>query len=247
MNPIDLLKVQACVEEHIAEFHNAKLKTLERLKLHELLKRKNPYLFRAKNLNSAPDLIEHILTAFLSSSEEELFGKFLEKLAIFVASQTMNVLEHDYLGIDTFLETNNTYYLMQIKSGPNWGNNSQQNDLRTRFHDAKESIEQNNPNKLPVECILGICFGNKKFIDKHNYRTIIGQQFWHFISGNKQLYIELVKPIGYRAKEKNEDFWNRRAATTNLLIKQLIDDFCDTNGAIKWDTILEFNSKNMDD
>jgi len=32
------------------------------------------------------------------------------------------------------------------------------------------------------------------------------QEFWEFISGNSQLYLEIVEPLGYRAKERNKEF-----------------------------------------
>jgi len=45
-------------------------------------------LFRAKNILTAGELMEGLRDAFLSSSEEKLFGDFLEDLAVFVAKQT---------------------------------------------------------------------------------------------------------------------------------------------------------------
>ncbi|MFH2004662.1 MAG: PmeII family type II restriction endonuclease [Bacteroidota bacterium] len=44
-------------------------------------------------MRTAEKLIEEILNAYLSSSEEELFGVFLEGLAIYVAENTMNTLK----------------------------------------------------------------------------------------------------------------------------------------------------------
>ncbi len=67
----------------IVKFHNSRVARLEEVQLHDVLKKKNPYLFRAKDIVGAPGLVSSILDAFLSSSEEELFGTFLEELAIF--------------------------------------------------------------------------------------------------------------------------------------------------------------------
>src|ERR1700749_2216401 len=78
-------KIIKFVQENIVEFHNARIANLNGLTLHVLLANKNPYLFRAKNLNLASNLIEALMGARLSSSEEGSFGKFLEDLAIFVA------------------------------------------------------------------------------------------------------------------------------------------------------------------
>jgi hypothetical protein len=77
MKPLNLSSVKNYVNEHIVDFHQRKLKSLEELKLEKLLT-KNPYLFRAKNLVTPQELVDDLLTAFLSSSEEKLFGDFLE-------------------------------------------------------------------------------------------------------------------------------------------------------------------------
>ena len=79
MEELDLRAVEEYVNEDIVDFHNRRLKSLEDLKLSRLLK-KNPYLFRAKNVMTAGELIDGFLDAFLSSSEEKLFGDFLRIL-----------------------------------------------------------------------------------------------------------------------------------------------------------------------
>lgn len=73
-------KVEAFVHENIGAFHQARIKNLRDLKLKKLLENKNPYLFRAKNLDSAAGFVAALLEARLSSSEEGSFGGFLEDL-----------------------------------------------------------------------------------------------------------------------------------------------------------------------
>ena len=87
MEPLSFDGVNAFVNENILDFHQKRIKSLESLTLDKLLK-KNPYLFKAKNILTASELVRGLLEAFLSSSEEKLFGDFLEDLAIFIASQT---------------------------------------------------------------------------------------------------------------------------------------------------------------
>ena len=76
MEELNLDDVRAYVNENIVDFHQRRIKSLEDLTLSKLLK-KNPYLFKAKNITTASQLIEGLLEAFLSSSEEKLFGDFL--------------------------------------------------------------------------------------------------------------------------------------------------------------------------
>jgi len=68
MNPIGIDEVVSYVEENIEGFHTKRLQNLEQLKLHKILKRKNPYLFKAKNILTAQDLVKVLLDAHLSSS-----------------------------------------------------------------------------------------------------------------------------------------------------------------------------------
>jgi hypothetical protein len=61
------------VSEHICEFHIKRLTSLQSQNIKKLLRRKNPYLFRAKNIWTAPELVCTILDAHLSSAEETIY------------------------------------------------------------------------------------------------------------------------------------------------------------------------------
>lgn len=53
MNPIEIKEVVKYVEENIGTFHAKRLQNLEALELRKILKSKNPYLFKAKNILTA--------------------------------------------------------------------------------------------------------------------------------------------------------------------------------------------------
>ena len=73
MKPITQLDIAEYVEKNIPNFHQNRLEKLKKLKLKDVLKRKNPYLFKVKNITTAGDFIKTILDAYLSSQEESLF------------------------------------------------------------------------------------------------------------------------------------------------------------------------------
>lgn len=52
------------------DFHKKKELKISSLKLVDITKRKNPYLFKAKGMNNASDLIKSIMDATVSSGEE---------------------------------------------------------------------------------------------------------------------------------------------------------------------------------
>lgn len=55
-------------------FYTNLIKKVDSLNVKAVMKRKNPYLFRAKAMNGAAQIIDAILAAFVSSSEETIFG-----------------------------------------------------------------------------------------------------------------------------------------------------------------------------
>lgn len=243
MKTLNLDDVKAYVNENIVDFHQRKLKSLEELKLEKLLT-KNPYLFKAKNLSKASELIDDLLSAFLSSSEEKLFGDFLEGLAVFVAEQTCGGHKSTAQGVDLEFFKNNTHYVVSVKSGPNWGNSSQQDKLEQDLKTAVARLKQSQ-HTLNVQPVLGICYGKTKTSFIRSYMKIVGQNFWYLISENPNLYIEIIDPIGYEAKKHNDDFLNKRGGIINILTKQLINKFCDKKtGEIDWGKLIQFNSGN---
>jgi len=237
---ISLDEINKYIENNIDDFHQKRLEKLEKLKLKVNLKRKNPYLFRAKNLLTSHDIVKKLLDAYLSSQEETIFGDFLEGLAIFINNKVFGGIKSGITGIDLEFIKNDIRYLVSIKSGPNWGNNSQITKMKQNFKTAKKTIRTNNPN-LQVECINGCCYGKNKKPDRGEYYKICGQEFWEFISGIPNLYIDIIEPLGHNAKQKNDAFMKSYAKVINIFTQRFTDEFC-TDGEINWQKLLEFNS-----
>jgi hypothetical protein len=125
MSNINLDDLKSYVEVNIGSFHESRLDSLKKLKLEDILKRKNPYLYKAKNILIAGDLVKIILDAHLSSQEEGIFGNFLEGLAIYINGKVYNGKKSSAEGIDLEFDRDKKRYIVTIKSGPNWGNSRQ--------------------------------------------------------------------------------------------------------------------------
>ena len=244
MKSLNLDGVREYVNENIVDFHQRKIKSLEELRLEKLLT-KNPYLFKAKYISTASELITDLLEAFLSSSEEKLFGDFLEGLAVFVAQKTCGGHKSTAPGVDLEFFNKNVHYVVSVKSGTNWGNSSQQNKLEQDLKNAVVRVKQLKRG-TNVQPVLGICYGKTKTSYVRGYLKVVGQNFWYLISENKALYTDIIEPIGHRAKEHNENFMRGRSRVINLFTKQFVDRFCDATGAIDWINLVEFNSGNYD-
>ncbi len=242
MKEINIEEVGKYVEENISLFHKRRLEFVEtKVKFEKILEQKNPYLFKAKNILTAQDLVKGFLDAFLQSQEETLFGDFIEGLAIFVADKVYGAKKTDLVGMDLEFIKDDIIYIVEIKAGWNWGNGSQIKQLKINAKNAKEKREKETGKSVKV--LNGCCFGKKK--NKHpeidGYQKICGQEFWYLISNEEDFYIKIVEPIGFRAKEKNEEFQEAYAILINKFTLEFATKFCD-DGKINWVKLLQFNS-----
>jgi len=240
MMQLNLNDIYNYIEKNIGEFHKNRYKRLENLRLNTILKKKNPYLFKAKNILTSETLIKSILDAYLSSQEETIFGHFLEGLAIFINEVIYNGTKSCAEGIDLEFNKDNTRYIVTIKSGPNWGNSSQIQRMKDNFKKAMKILRANNPN-LSVIPINGCCYGKTKDPNKGDYYKYCGQEFWEFISDNENLYTDIIQPLGYKAKEKNQKFLEEYAKIINKFSFEFSKRFC-VNGEINWEKLVVFNS-----
>jgi hypothetical protein len=237
---INLQQIYEYVEKHISIFHKQRLDYVQnKVDLFKILKQKNPYLFKAKNVLTAQDLIKGFLDAFLQSQEETLFGGFIEGLAIFICDKVYGAKKSKLIGIDLEFEKNDLLYIVEIKAGWNWGNSSQLRQLKINFKNAKKILQSKTGKK--VVAVNGCCFGKDNKPEKDGYSKLCGQRFWELISGNDKLYIEIVEPIGYKARQKNEEFAISYAQIVNRLTLEFSQKFCD-NGIINWAKLVEYNS-----
>lgn len=175
MNKITEQELATFVNANIDLFHESKVRCLQGLGLKTILLKKNPYLFRAKNINSASDLIREILDAYLYASEEKLFGDFLEELALFVAGKAYGGQKSAATGIDLdFTNDEGVRYLVSIKSGTSWGNSSQQAKQELDFQNAVRVVRQSHY-ATNVQPALGICYGKAKPTYLRGYYKAVGQ------------------------------------------------------------------------
>ena len=230
------------IEENIPDFHRKRVESLGKLKLKEVLKRKNPYLFKAKHMESAADFVKQLLSAYLSSQEETVFGNFLESLAIFICAKVYAGQKSTAEGIDLEFERDDVRYIVSIKSGPNWGNSGQIKKMRDNFRQARIIFKQSKA-KQQIEAINGCCYG-KETSDSGDYQKLCGQAFWELISGNDSMYQEIIEPLGHKAKERNDDFYKEYSKVENKFAEEFIRDFCAADKSIDWNKLVAFVSEN---
>ena len=229
------------VEQNIGTFHQKRIQSLDSLSLEKVLKRKNPYLFKAKHVLTAEQIIKGLIDAHISSNEETIFGDWLEGLAIFINTRVYDGWKSGIQGIDLEFNLSGIRNIVTIKSGPNWGNSSQIAKMRSDFKTASKTLRTSN-SQLQIVAVNGCCYGKDNKSDKGDYFKYCGQRFWEFISGNPNLYIEIVEPLGHKAKEKNDQFSESYSKMINKFTKQFSNDFCSDSGEIDWEKLVKLNS-----
>jgi len=244
MKQLNLEDVVKYVEQNIEVFHVRRIQSLESLKLGKIIKRKNPYLFKAKNIRTSEDIVKSLLDAHLSSNEETLFGDWLEELAIFINTKVFNGWKSGIPGIDLEFDDAGIRNIVTIKSGPNWGNSSQIKKMREDFKTATKTIRTSH-SKIHIRAINGCCYGQNKYPEKGDYLKLCGQDFWQFISGNENLYLDLIEPLGHKAKEKNDKYYDAYVGVINQFTKEFANSFCLDNGQIDWNSIVMLNSSSL--
>ena len=167
-------------------FYTNLIKKVDSLNVKAVMKRKNPYLFRAKAMNGAAQIIDAILAAFVSSSEETIFGNvFFEPIAT-AAAQGQKALAE---GVDIMVERDNTIYAIAVKSGTSVFNADSRKKQEQNFMAASKLAQQAKKRFVPI---VGYGYGKKKASNRglpKFYMELAGKDFWTELTGDEEFYI----------------------------------------------------------
>lgn len=159
-----------------------------------IITRKNPFLFRVRATSDAHALAKMVIDAYLSSSEETMFGGVLEGIAVVICKHSKGGWKSAVGKMDLEYNTAHTRTIIQIKSGTNWGNSSQHQAQKAAFNTASRILRQGDSD-LNVRCVEGCCYGKSEVKDKGAHIRIVGYDFWQEISdwdGTAEAVMELL-------------------------------------------------------
>lgn len=98
----------------------------------------------------------------------------------------------------------------QLKSGPNTINKDDIKTIIDHFQSVRNLSRTNNLNIGFDDLIVGVIYGEQSELNAHykkinanHYNVIIGEDFWHRLTGDKDFYFDLIKAINEVAKETN--------------------------------------------
>lgn len=234
------------LEQEIArclqQFYANRLSNLEKLSLRKVLAKKNPYLYRALGVEKASEIVEGIMAAYISSSDETIFGNcFFEPLARLAARGKVA----DGEGVDFVVESKSKILAVAVKSGPNWGNADQHKRQSTNFDALRKRLHKIQKQFDPL---CGQCYGRQSSepSDNARYRRRSGQIFWKEITGDPDFYLHLVrlmKDVPAKNRPKYRALWDQ---AVNRFTAEFMRDFCTKAGAIDWDKLVAFGSGEKD-
>lgn len=239
------------LEEHIrfrVNLFNAELNEtiilLDKKEILNILKKKNPFLLKTKNITCAKDLVEAMLSYWLPAKEETLFGTILEELARYIAIELYGGEKSATHGIDIDFHRDNKRFLVAIKSGPNWGNSGQVAHLEQEFKTAIKVIGTNNNGKETIECIEGCCYGSYSQRDVQFSKKLCGQDFWEFLTNDPNAYFELLElmPSATKSISGTKAYQDMVERCSQEIEKR----FCNQDKSINWNKLLIFNSGNKE-
>ena len=224
----------------LTDFYTSLTNKLDDVNIDKVLKRKNPYLYRAKGLHSAKQIIEQILSAYVSSSEETIFGNaFFEPIALALSGGQKAVSE----GVDITVDKDNAIYSIAVKSGVSVFNADSRKRQEQSFQAAQKRVRRYKQAFVPV---VGYGYGHKRKYQSSGrpYIELAGQDFWHWLTGDPEFYTKIIRYMGTRPDEYAKKFEEAYANAENRLLREFTAKYCDKSGAIDWDTLVKFNSGN---
>jgi hypothetical protein len=235
MTPDELKQL---IARQLDEFYQHRLQKIGTLKLRQVLQRKNPYLFKALGSQNAPEVVSGLLAAYLSSSDEGMFGNaFFEPIAKAVSGGNVSPSE----GIDVAIETDTVYKAIAVKSGPNPFNSSQRKRQDDEFKSLRSRLLKLHKQFDPI---LGHGYGKSRKINvKVIYRDLAGQEFWEELTGDPDFYLKLIRYMETEVTAKHraeyELAWDK---ALNRYVREFTNSFCHEDGTIDWEALVRFNS-----
>ena len=84
MNKELINQISEYVEQHIGEFHAARLEKLKKLDLKKLLTRRNPYMYKVMRAMTVGGFVEFLIDDALYKINNDLFKEWMKDVALFV-------------------------------------------------------------------------------------------------------------------------------------------------------------------
>lgn len=238
-------EVKQAIANALEHFYDSLINKIDGLDISTIMKSKNPYLYRSKAMQNASEIIDSVLQAFVSSSEETIFGNcFFEPLAIAASNGGKSVAE----GIDLEIRNSdrNVLFAVAVKSGTSVFNADSKKKQEDNFLKAKKLATQG---KMSYEAIVGYAYGQKQESGRGKakiYQEVAGEDFWTMLTGDKDFYKKIISFMGQLPEQYVDEFKKSYAKAFNRLVRDFSNLFCKEDGSIDWEKLVEYNSSSLE-
>lgn len=236
-------KVRKAIAQALENFYSALIEKIDAINIKDILKSKNPYLYRAKSVQTAPELIESILQAFVSSSEETIFGNcFFEPIALAASGGVKSTTEG--VDIDMDFPEKNVRYSIAVKSGTSVFNGDSKKRQEENFARAARTARTSGGD-ISIKAIVGYAYGIKNETGRGRakiFEEVAGEEFWQVITGDADFYKKIISYMGTLPEKYIEQFKTSYSKAVNRLVRDFSTSFCRDDGSIDWERLVEFNS-----
>jgi hypothetical protein len=226
------------VGDCLNDFHARRLARVKKLTLKSVLKRKNPYLYRALGIERCTELVERLVDDHLSASDEAIFADaFFKPIALFISEGEPSKLS----GIDFLIEERGHVKGVMLRSGPNVLNSSQKKKQQDDFEAARARLSETG---RELDALLGHAYGQFQTEPKpgQSFRDRSGQLFWEELTGEPQFYQTLVVLIGDTAIQHREVFQRAKFFLISEFTDEFEEEFGLAGGKIDWTSLMKFVS-----
>jgi len=231
-------ELESLISRCLRDFYERRLQKVTELKLRVFLRRKNPYLFRALGIQKASEIVERLLTDYISASDETIFGDaFFEPIARIVSGGKTSDAE----GVDFVVESKERITAVALKSGPYPYNASQKKRQSQEFLAVRSRLYKLHKQFDPI---LGHAYGRIKTKPGKDlvYRDSSGQEFWQEVTGDPDFYLKLVRLMNDEPAKHRREYAPAWDAAINRFTAEFIKDFCFPDGSIDWEKLVHFIS-----
>ncbi len=221
----------ARAEQLVAEFEIVFAKPFSKkllsLRMKDIIKNKNPYLYRASGIESCQDIVRRAWQDYVSSSVEGFFGPFFESVARVLSGGVKPARGGE---ADLDIRQDEVVRLYAIKSGAKGFNSSSEDKARRDLNSAEGRLRQD---RLRTEKKIAFAYGRKKTTFKDGIERLASKQFWAEISGDPDFYRKLLEVCGALAPLYTADM----AMPFEDLLIEAHELFCE-EGVVNWDKVL---------
>jgi hypothetical protein len=232
-----LTELEAIVGNLLDDFYRRRIEKINTLSLRETLARKNPYLYKAIGIENASDIVTEILTAYMSSSDEGIFGDALfEPLAEAIGGGHVAETE----GVDVIVEEDNVYHAYAVKSGTSVFNADSRKKQAENFATLRSRVAKR---KKAFDAVVGYGYGKKDTpINKQGFREVAGQVFWEELTGDPDFYLKIIDAMGNKPQEHEAQYQVALKNAVERFTDEFKKEFCLEDGSIDWEKIVKYNS-----